>query len=119
MAINGAEYISKLIEAIQTADELEFDEAFKKHLGTKGPYSAYLLDEQGERHHWLNMGCRSGEISLDTVIAIMPAMKRARIESLNFCGDYAKPTLAEQFLISLLYQPKETAEKPNARFRPC
>ena len=113
MLVNSQEHIQKLIHAIEKPNKREFNAAFGRQMEkNKGgaPYSAVLVDAEGKEHPWLNMGCRADELTVATVNAIAPALKKAKIESVNFYGTFAH-TEATKLLISLLRNPVESQKR--------
>ncbi len=90
MSTNGPTLIEKLIRAIETANELDFDTSFAKSMregNFNDPTSAYLLDNDGQHHLWLNFGFPAKDLTVEVVDAITPALQKAQIEQFNFPGE--------------------------------
>lgn len=82
--------INKLIHAIETANDLDFETAFQKQMSEgnhNDPTSAYLIDKDGNRQLWLNFGFPAKDLTLDIVNAIAPAFLKAGIQQVNFPGE--------------------------------
>lgn len=114
-------YIEKLICAIETANELDFDASNAKNLkegNRNDPSSAYLLDEQGNQVLWLNFGIPSGQLTLDVVNAIAPAFKKGKIASVSFPGEWSESDFeapAHKELTKLIHDQ----EKDNRSCKTC